>query len=134
MARPTSEHPTQLELAILKILWRRSPQTTEEIRSALASEGRELAYSSVITIANIMARKGLVDRMKQGRAFAYQPLVAEDEVSRDMVTDLVDRLFDGSAAALMLRVLETTDVNTAELDEIRDLIQRKAQHQGENRS
>ena len=134
MARPTSEHPTQLELALLKILWRRSPQTTEQIRSALASEGRELAYSSVITIANIMARKGLVDRMKQGRAFAYQPLVAEDEVSRDMVTDLVDRLFDGSAAALMLRVLETTDVNTAELDEIRDLIQRKAQHQGENRS
>jgi BlaI family penicillinase repressor len=126
MARPPSEYPTELELAILKILWREAPQTVEAVRETLSTEGRELSHSSVITMLNIMVRKAYVERTKNGRAFDFTPLVKEDEVGRDMVNDLVTRVFDGSATTLMLRLLETSDVDAQELAEIRKLIQKAA--------
>ncbi|AMV20709.1 BlaI/MecI/CopY family transcriptional regulator [Planctomyces sp. SH-PL14] len=124
MPRPPSEHPTDLELTILKVLWTSSPRTVEEVRDALAESGRELAHSSVITMMNIMVRKGYLDRTKNGRAFEFRPLIAEDEVGRGMVSDLVHRVFDGSATTLMLRLLEAGDVDPDELAEIRRLIQK----------
>lgn len=124
MARSASEYPTELELAILKVLWRRSPQTVEEVREILAAEGRELTHSSVITIMNIMVRKEYLERTKNGRAFEFRPLVPEEEVGRGMLTDLVERVFDGSASTLMLRLLETSDIDADELAEIRKLIQK----------
>ena len=125
MARPASEHPTELELAILKILWRQAPQTVEQVRDLLARDGRELAHSSVITIMNIMVRKELLAREKQGRAFEFTPLVAEADVGQGMLADLVDRVFDGSATAVLLNLLEAKDVNAEELRELRRLLQRK---------
>jgi BlaI family transcriptional regulator, penicillinase repressor len=125
MARPASEHPTELELAILKILWRQAPQTVEQVRDLLARDGRELAHSSVITIMNIMVRKGLLAREKQGRAFEFTPLVAEADVGQGMLADLVDRVFDGSATAVLMNLLEAKDVNADELRELRKLLQRK---------
>ena len=125
MARPASVHPTELELAILKILWRQAPQTVEQVRDLLAKEGRELAHSSVITIMNIMVRKELLAREKQGRAFEFTPLVAEADVGQGMLADLVDRVFDGSATAVLLNLLEAKEVNADELRELRKLLQRK---------
>lgn len=126
MARPSSEHPTELELAILKVLWQESPRTVEQVREALADAGRELSHSSVITIMNIMVRKKYLARKKQGRAFAFFPRVEEQGVHRRMLKDVVNRVFDGSAASVMLALLETSDVNREELKEIRRLINRKA--------
>lgn len=130
MARPASEHPTELELAILKVLWQESPRTVEQVREALAAAGRELAYSSVITVMNIMVRKRYLKREKVGRAFTYSSQVEEQGVGRNMLTDLVDRVFDGSAAALMLELLETNDVDAKELAVIRRLIDRKSKERG----
>jgi BlaI family penicillinase repressor len=124
MARSASDHPTELELAILKVLWKQSPQTVEEVREVLAAEGRELTHSSVITIMNIMVRKESLERTKNGRAFEFSPLVREEEVGRGMLSDLVERVFDGSASTLMLRLLETSDIDADELAEIRKLIQK----------
>ena len=126
MARPPSGYPTELELGILKILWQEAPRTVEAVRETLAAEGRELSHSSVITMLNIMVRKEYVERTKNGRAFEFTPLVREDEVGREMVNDLVTRVFDGSASTLMLRLLETSDVDAQELAEIRKLIQKAA--------
>lgn len=126
MARPPSEYPTELELEILKILWQEAPRTVEAVRETLAAQGRELSHSSVITMLNIMVRKDYVERTKNGRAFEFTPLVREDEVGREMVNDLVTRVFDGSASTLMLRLLETSDVDAQELAEIRNLIQKAA--------
>ncbi|MGE5194730.1 MAG: BlaI/MecI/CopY family transcriptional regulator [Deltaproteobacteria bacterium] len=126
MARPASPHPTELELVILKVLWRQAPRTVEEVRTELAANGRELTYSSVITIMNIMVRKRLLKRTRRGRAFYFEPLVAERRVSGQMLSDLVDRVFDGSARALMLRLLETSDVDDEELAAMRRMIQRIA--------
>src|SRR4051794_2490513 len=119
MARPISEHPTALELAILKVLWQKSPQTVEHVRDALAGGGRELAYSSVITMLNIMVRKKYLRRTKRGRAFEYEPLVEGQAVNRGMLSDLVSRVFDGSTSAVLLELLETSDISGDELAEIR---------------
>ena len=126
MARPASEHPTELELSILKLLWQKAPRLVEEVREGLASAGRELTYSSVITIMNIMVRKKYLKRNKNGRAFEFTPLLEEDSVGRSMLQDLMTRVFDGSATSLMLQLLETGDVNSEELAAIQQLINRKA--------
>jgi predicted transcriptional regulator len=126
MARPGSDHPTELELDLLKVLWQRAPQTVEDVRQALAAAGRELTYSSVITMLNIMVRKKYLRRTKRGRSFEYVPLVAEQGVHRGMLKDLLNRVFDGSAQAVVLELLETSDVDADELNAIRKLINRKA--------
>lgn len=126
MARPTSEHPTELELAILKVLWHKGPQTVEAVREGLAGAGRELSHSSVITVMNIMVRKGYLQRVKRGRAFEFETLIEGQAVGRRMLGDLVNRVFDGSAGSVMLELLETSDIDQAELAQIRRLIDRKA--------
>jgi predicted transcriptional regulator len=130
LSRSKTRRPTELELAILKILWQRSPLTVEPVREALAAAGRELAYSSVITVMNIMVKKRQLRRTKRGRAFEYEPLVEDQEVHRSLLGDLVDRVFDGSAAAVLLELLETSDVSPQELVEIRKLINRKVKERG----
>ena len=125
MARPSSEHPTELELEILKILWQRAPQTVEAVREALAAAGRALTHSSVITIMNIMVRKRYLKRTENRRAFEYGPLIEELAVNRRLLDDLVNRVFDGSAKGVLLELLETNDVDREELVEIRRLIDRK---------
>jgi len=130
MARSGSEHPTELELAMLKVLWQRAPQTVEAVRDALAAAGRDLTYSSVITVLNIMVRKKYVRRTKHGRAFEYSPVVEEQGVHRRMLEDLLNRVFDGSARAVVLELLETSDIDSDELDAIRKLVNRKARELG----
>lgn len=133
MARPSSEHPTQLELELLKILWQQAPLSVQQVRELLEQQpsGRSLTHSSVITVLNIMVRKQYLKRTKQGRAYCYEPLVSEQQVSRGMVGDMVDRVFDGSAKALMLELLEGAEIDLDELKEIRRLINRKAKEQAE---
>lgn len=126
MARPASEYPTELELAILKVLWLKAPQTVQGVREGLAATGRELAHSSVITVMNIMVRKGYLRRDKAGRAFRFTPLVEQQGVSRQMLGDIVNRVFDGSASAVMLELLETSDVDADDIAAIRRLINRKS--------
>ena len=126
MARPSSGHPTELELSILKVLWQDAPKNVEEVREALAAGGRELTYSSVITIMNIMVRKEYLKRTKNGRAFEFTPILEEVSVGRSMLQDLMTRVFDGSATSLMLQLLETGDVDSEELAAIRQLINRRA--------
>jgi len=130
MARPASEHPTELELAILKVLWQKAPGTVEQVREALAASGRELSHSSVITVMNIMVRKRYLTRKKAGRAFEYEPTVQEKDVNQGLLNDLLQRVFDGSAKAVVLGLLETADVDADELVEIRRLINRAAKEGG----
>jgi len=125
MARPASRHPTELELEILKVLWRDGPATVREVRDALAGF-RDLAYTSVMTIMNIMRDKGYLKRAKQDGSYVYRPRVSEKVTTRRMLGDLVDRAFEGSAMAVMLNLLETSDIDGEELEQLRTLISRKS--------
>jgi len=125
MARPTSRHPTELELEIFKILWREGPSSGRQIRDALAGF-RDMAYTSVMTIMKIMTEKKYVRRKKADGNFVYYPRITEETVAKGMLHDIVDRVFDGSAAAVMLKLLQTTDLDEQELGQLRQMINRKA--------
>ena len=107
MARPGSDHPTQLELEILKVLWSESPLPVRDVQARLEEKAeRPLAHSSVITILNIMVRKGYLKRRKEGKAFFFSPKIEKDAVSRRLVGDLLGRVFEGSATAMVLNLME----------------------------
>jgi predicted transcriptional regulator len=128
MARPASKHPTELELEILKVVWRLGPASVRQVRDALAGF-RDLAYTSVMTIMTIMTRKGYLRRTKTEGGYVYRPRITEQSTTRRMLRDLVDRAFDGSAAALMLNLLESGKVDPDELKRLRDVIDRMAEEQ-----
>jgi BlaI family penicillinase repressor len=128
MARPISRHPTELELEILKILWREGPSPGRAIRDALTGF-RDLAYTSVMTVMKIMTQKKYVRRKKVDGNFVYYPCVSEETVAKRMLHDVVDRVFDGSAAAVMLNLLETADLDDEELRQLRETIGQKAKEQ-----
>lgn len=125
MPRHASRHPTELELEILKILWRDGPLPVRGVREALAP-GRPLAYTSVMTIMTIMVDKGYLARRKVGARFVYRTRVREGTTTGRMLSDLVDRAFGGSTAAVMVNLLETGELDEAEVLELRALLQRKA--------
>jgi BlaI family transcriptional regulator, penicillinase repressor len=131
MPRAESDHPTGLELDLLKVLWAaEAPLTVREARERLERDaGRALAHSSVITMLNIMHRKGFVRRKAEGKAFLFAAKVTKERVAGRMMRDLVARVFDGSAKALALNLLNSADLDTAELAELRALINRKAKEQ-----
>jgi predicted transcriptional regulator len=124
MARPFSKYPTELELEILKVLWRGGPSSVGGVRDALVGF-RDLAYTSVMTIMNIMVNKGYLKRAREGNRFVYRPQVSEKETTRRMLSDLTERAFDGSASAVMLNLLETADVDDDELRQLRQLVDRR---------
>jgi BlaI family transcriptional regulator, penicillinase repressor len=128
MARPASKYPTELELEILKVLWRDGPASVRQVRDAL-EPFRDLAYTSVMTVMNIMAEKGYVRRGKQGGGYVYRPRIKQESTVRGMLRDLVDRAFDGSAAALMVNLLETGDLDAEELRRLRELVNQKSEEQ-----
>jgi predicted transcriptional regulator len=117
-----------LELEILKVLWERGPLRTRDIRDALArgEAARDLAHTSVITILNIMVEKGYLRRTKSGAAYTFSPRVKRENVSGGMLDDLVERVFSGSAASLMLSLLERADLDDEEIRQLRALIRRKS--------
>jgi predicted transcriptional regulator len=78
---------------------------------------------------NIMHRKGFLRRKRQGKAFLFTPKIEKDCVAGNMMRDLISRAFDGSAKALVLNLLNTTDLDADELAEMRKLISRKAKEQ-----
>lgn len=130
MARPASEQPTELELQFLKILWERSPQLVREIRDELAKSGRDIAHTSVITTLNTMVKKRIITRKREGKAFLFSPRLTREQVSQSVLGDVVNRVFDGSAKAVLLGVFEQNDINLDELKELRKLIDQKMKESG----
>ncbi|HSG71956.1 MAG TPA: BlaI/MecI/CopY family transcriptional regulator [Planctomycetaceae bacterium] len=128
MARPASGYPTELELQILKILWECGTSlTVREIRDALAADGRDLAHTSVITTLGTMVEKGQLEKLDpvQGKAFRFSPLLPQEAVSKKMLGDLVDRVFDGSAEAVMLSLFDVSELDNDELKRLRKLFNQK---------
>lgn len=133
MPRPASRHPTELELEILKVLWRggaaapggaAAGASGRDVQAALRPF-RPLAYTSVITILNIMTRKRYLSRRKVNGVFRYVPQVSERVTARGMLGDLVRRVFRGSRAAALLGLLEEGDLDERELELLRKLVEQK---------
>ncbi len=131
MARPPSNYPTELELQILKVLWKDAPQTARRIRDALAELGRDLAHTSVITTLQKMVDKKHLEQLApdQGKAFRFAPLLSELDVTQGMLSDLVNRVFDGSAEAVMLSLFDVSDLDSDALKRLRRTVNQKMRDQ-----
>ncbi|GAB4151694.1 MAG: BlaI/MecI/CopY family transcriptional regulator [Planctomycetaceae bacterium] len=132
MARPKAEHPTPAELEILKILWDRGPCTVRDVHDVLKSRKQKRAYTSVMSLMNVMADKGQLKRKPQGRAYLYQPAMERETTLGGMVGELCERVFEGSASLLVTRLLEQSTPTSQELEQIREAIETyRKQHPGE---
>ncbi|MCA9155736.1 MAG: BlaI/MecI/CopY family transcriptional regulator [Pirellulaceae bacterium] len=125
MPRPVSKYPTELELRILKLLWREHPRLARDVQAALAEEGRELAKTSVITTLNTMVDKRYLSRKPQGNTYLFSPKITQEQVADRVLDDVVDRVFDGSASAVLLKLFDARELDADELRELRALIDRK---------
>ncbi len=96
---PPRDIPPPLEMECLKALWTIGEGNVKAVRAALAGR-RNLAYTTVMTLLERLARKGVVERRKLGRSFVYSPLVTRDTMRRRALRELIDTLFDGSEALL----------------------------------
>lgn len=124
MARPRTAHPTPAELEILKVLWERGPLTVREVLETLNQTGTPRAYTSVMSILNIMADKGLLQREPLGRAFRYRPVVEQQTTLGSLVSDVWQRAFGGSASALVAHLLEEANPTPEELAAIRETLKK----------
>lgn len=123
MPRPRQDHPTPGELELLQVLWERGPSTVREVLEVV-NQTRPRAYTSVMTLLNVMADKGLVRRTPQGRAHLYEAADNPEKTLGGMVGDLLNRAFEGSKSALINHLFDETPPSDAELDEIRKLLDR----------
>ena len=121
MARPKNEQPTPAELEVLQLLWDEGPMTVRQVMERL-NQTRERAYTSVMSLLNVMSEKELVQRTPEGRAFVYTAASPRESTLGEMVQDFLSRAFDGSAKALVTQLLDQSSPNEAELREIKRAI------------
>ena len=121
MSQDTPQKPTTSELEILRVLWARGPSTVREVYEAL-SEQKSLGYTTVLKLLQIMTAKGTVRRNEEQRAHVYEACQPAEETKRQLVGDVLHRVFEGSASELMIHALEGRRTSKKELDELRRLL------------
>jgi predicted transcriptional regulator len=121
MPKGESLRPTEAELQILKVLWKRGASTVREVHEIL-NESKPIIYTTVLKLMQIMTEKNLVKRDLSQRAHLYQANVAERETQQQLVSDLLEKVFDGSASQLVMRALTNKKASQKEISEIRDLL------------
>ena len=113
--------PTASELEILHILWTRGPSTVREVLDPL-NETKNLGYTGVLKLLQIMTAKGFVRRDETNRAHVYEARRPADQTKRQLATDMLQRVFGGSASQLMMHALAGHHASTEEIEEIRRIL------------
>ena len=113
--------PSDLELQVLSVLWDRGPSTVRDVLDALP-DGKKRAYTTVLSVMQVMENKGLLRHKRQGLTHVYQPKVRRESVLKPMMKDLVRNVFGGSPASALQFLLEGGKVDADELAQIRALI------------
>ena len=121
MLKEPLQKPTASELEILRVLWARGPSTVREVHEAL-SEKKSLGYTTVLKLLQIMTAKGTVRRDEGQRAHVYEACQPATETKRQLVGDVLQRVFEGSASELMMHALEGRRTSRKDLDELRRLL------------
>jgi BlaI family penicillinase repressor len=124
--RQSLPKPTETELELLRVLWDKGPATVRELHDTVNLQ-RPVVYTSVLKILQIMTEKGLVEREEAGKAHIYRAAASQQETQNQLLRDLSQRLFSGSAAQLAMHALAMEQASDQELEEIRNLIEQKRQ-------
>lgn len=121
MAREKKRYPTQKELAILKVLWSRGPSTVRQVNDQI-SQSHKTGYTTTLKLMQIMTEKGLLTRDDEPFKHVYKPAVSEEITQKQIVANMLDTVFAGSAEKLVMRALDTRQVSPEELQKIRQLL------------
>ena len=120
--RKNSEPPlTPLELELMNVLWETGPANVQTVQSELKS--RDLAYTTVQTMLNVLHRKGRVKRQLKDRAYIYRPVLSRQKAVRQAVGEMLDRFFGGSAYSLVLNLMETRQITPEKLARLQKLLE-----------
>jgi predicted transcriptional regulator len=115
--RPPSPTLTPQELAIMKVVWADGSATVRQVYEALRAR-RQVAYTTVLTMMNVLERKGHLRKRAEGRSFVYHPTRPRARVMRAMVRDFLDRVFGGSAEPLLTHLVEDRRLSPAQLERL----------------
>jgi predicted transcriptional regulator len=130
MARQKSQHLTPLEMEIMDVLWETGPANVQVVQQKLK---RELAYTTVQTMLNILHRKGKVKRTLKDRAYFYRPSITREKAISKQVIDVIDRLFAGSAESLVMSLVETKHLTPEKLARLQKLVAEVQEELDENK-
>ncbi|MDY7109840.1 MAG: BlaI/MecI/CopY family transcriptional regulator [Planctomycetota bacterium] len=122
MAPPESDLGTA-ELEVLRTLWDEGPATVREVMNHLHQRGRKVAYTTVLTFLTRLEQKGFVTSDKSGLAYVYRPRVTREKVSRSRLKALLEELYDGAAAPLVLQLVRERRLSRRDIAELQRLIE-----------
>jgi BlaI family transcriptional regulator, penicillinase repressor len=111
----------RLELQIMNVVWEKGKATVHDVKEALA-KGRKPAYSTILTMMRKIEAKGYLEHEVDNRTFIYRPMISQKDVRHSILGDILDRLFEGSPSLLMNSLVEETDIDATELQQIKKLI------------
>src|ERR1044071_3994754 len=114
--------PSKLEMQVLSVLWERGPSTVREVLESMP-DGKVRAYTTILSVMQVMEKKGLLSHTAQGNAHLYSATLSRAKVARPLLRGIVRQLFGGSPATVMQHLLEESEVTREELSEIKRLIE-----------
>jgi predicted transcriptional regulator len=122
--------PTERELQALKVLWQAGRATVREITAAINRRGQSLAYTTVLSLLQVMEQKGLVGHEASGKVYSYFPRVERDAIYRTLAGGFLERVFDGAMDEYLVHALESKPISPAELARLEALIAEAKQARG----
>jgi predicted transcriptional regulator len=114
--------PTERELQALKVLWQLGNATVREICDAIDSQGDRLAYTTVLSLLQVMEQKGLVGHSAQGKVYSYFPRVRREPTFRRLAKGFLETVFDGAMDEYVMRALESRRLSSDEIKRLKKLI------------
>ena len=130
MPRPDDLPLTDLQLALLRVLWARGEATVVDVHEALARDGKDLAPQTVATVLKRLENRGVVAHRIEGRKHVFRALVDEDETTREQLDEVAERLFAGDVSELVTTLLEEREIAAGDLARLRRLIEAKERELG----
>jgi len=118
---------SELQIALVRVLWRRGESSTADVAAELADE-RGIKHTTVATLLTRLEKRGVVAQRREGRQLFYRALVGEAQVRRSMVADLIGALFDGDARALVAHLVQESEIAPGDLAKVRKRLARGGQH------
>jgi BlaI family penicillinase repressor len=123
MARPKAKDLTERELEVMHVFWDRGESTVAHVRDELSAAGRELAYTTVATLVRILCEKGALQQTTSERPFQFQAARSFEEVSGNLLGDLLDRVFGGSREQLLMTLIDQKKLSAKERAVLQNLLE-----------
>ena len=122
MARPKARELTQRELEIMQVFWSDGRLTANEVRERLAEAGTDLAYTTVATLVKILVEKSFLKQVTKVRPFEFKPIRSFEDVSRNLLSDVIQRVFGGSREQLLVQLIGQKKLTNGERELLKEIL------------